>query len=388
MSSDLVYELDRRRVLAVAVAAAVLLSPAACGRKNTEEPGASARSRGDPIRIATFTVAAAADSQTLLLPARVEAREEVTITARMAARVTALRLAEGESFARGATLVEFAAPETREALTAARARRDAATVRRDQAARQEARLDSLYVARVAALREREMAEAELGAANAELAAALAALAELESATTVPAPFAGVVVRRHVDTGATVGPGTPLLDIRSLDAGSILAMIPESAIPLLHTARASFQIADGPFQDAVLERVDGMTDFTTRSRAARFRPGAHGVVLEAGAFARVRLAAPMSGTGTRVGDPTGTGLSSPTAVAALSGAVRIPPGALVRRGGLVGVYLIRNGTAILRWIRIGADTGDHIQVLAGLRPGDVIALEPCRLTDGQAIELAP
>jgi RND family efflux transporter MFP subunit len=242
-------------------------------------------------------------------------------------------------------------------------------VRRDQALRQEARLDSLYSVRVAALRELEMTRSERSAAEAELAAALAALAELESATAVTAPFNGVVVRRHVDEGTSVGPGTPLLDIRSGEPGSILAMIPESAVPLLGTARASFQIADGPFHPAVLERVDGMTDFMTRSRAARFRPASAGIALDSGAFARLRLVVPGAGT------------SSPAAAA-----VRIPAAALVRRGGLTGVYLVRDGKAILRWIRPGAEDGDGVQVLAGLLPGDVIALEPALLADGRAVEV--
>jgi RND family efflux transporter MFP subunit len=340
--------------------AAAFLSAAACSQKHAEP----AAEKGPVVRVTTFTVTAAADGQALLLPARIEAREEVTVAARIPARVTRLLVAEGESFARGATLVEFAAPETREALAAARSRQDAATMRRDQAVRQEVRLDSLYAARVAALRELEITQAERRAAEAELAAALAALAELESATAVSAPFAGVVVRRHVDQGASVGPGTPLLDIRSREPGSILAMIPESAVPLVATASASFQISDGPFHPAVLERLDGMTDFTTRSRAARFRPTASGLALEPGAFARVRL-----------------GTAGPT------NALRVPARALVRRGGLVGVFVIRDGKAVLRWIRPGADDGDHLQVLAGLKAGEEIALEPDLLADGRAVEVS-
>lgn len=353
------WPLPAAALLAALLAAALLLT-AACSQKHA----GPAAEKGPAVRVTTFTVAAAGDGTALLLPARIEAREEVTITAKIPARVTRLLVAEGEPFAPGATLVEFAAPETREALAAARARRDAATVRRDQAARQEARLDSLYATRVAALRELEMAQAEHRAAEAELAAALATLSELESATAVSAPFAGVVVRRHVDQGASVGPGTPLLDIRSRAPGRILALIPESAVPLVATASASFQIADGPFHPAVLERLDGMTDFTTRSRAARFRPAGSGLALEPGAFARVRL---------------GT--------AGATNAIRVPARALVRRGGLVGVFLVRDGKAVLRWIRPGAEDGDHMQVLAGLASGDVIALEPDLLADGRAVEVS-
>ena len=141
------------------------------------------------------------------------------------------------------------------------------------------------------------------------------------------------------------------------------MIPESAVPLLATASASFQVADGPFRPVVLERLDGMTDFTTRSRAARFRPTVAGTTLEPGSFARVRLE-----------------------IAGATSTLRVPAHALVRRGGLVGVYVIRDGQAILRWIRTGAEHGDHVQILAGLKTGEEIALDPSLLADGRAVEV--
>jgi hypothetical protein len=116
------------------------------------------------------------------------------------------------------------------------------------------------------------------------------------------------------------------------------------------------------------------------------------VLEPGAFARVRLVVPSAGTAGGAGSPAGdespAGAGKAEALPATASAVRIPAAALVRRGGLVGVYLIRDGVAILRWIRAGAEDGDHIQVLAGLQPGDVIALEPARLADGRTVEVAP
>ncbi len=346
-----------------ALAAAFLMT--GCGREHPE-PAAEA---GPAVRTATFAVGAGGESGAIVLPARIEAREEVTITARIPARLTRTLVREGEPFAEGDVLAEFAAPETREALAAARARREAAQVHRDLAARQEARLDSLYAIRVVALHEREMAAAERQAAEAELAAAGSGLAELAAATAVTAPFAGVVVRRHVDPGASVGPGTPLLDIRSREAGLIVVPLPESAVPLLDQAQLSFQVGDGPFHPATLVRLDGMVDFTSRSRTARLRPSDSGLKLEPGAFARVRIKAP--------------GIS-----ATADAAIRIPERALIRRGGLTGVFVVRDGKAVLRWIRPGARDGDEIEVLAGLESGETIALEPDLLADGRPVEAAP
>ena len=45
---------------------------------------------------------------------------------------------------------------------------------------------------------------------------------------------------------------------------------------------------------------------------------------------------------------------------------IPKSALVEKGQLTGVYTISsNNTAVLRWVKIGKDFGDQVEVLSGL-----------------------
>ncbi len=173
------------------------------------------------------------------------AREEVTLTARLAARLTALPLREGDHFRRGQTLATFDAPETRAALEGARAGLASATLARDLARRQEARMDSLFAARVAAQRELEGAQAERRAAEAGWAQARAQVDQMQSGVTLEAPFDGVVVRRHADPGGTVGPGQPLLDLRSSAVGEIVVAVPESELPRLAARRAEVQSAMGP-----------------------------------------------------------------------------------------------------------------------------------------------
>src|SRR5690606_36387109 len=56
-------------------------------------------------------------------------------------------------------------------------------------------------------------------------------------------------------------------------------------------------------------------------------------------------------------------------------VRIPEKAIVRRGELIGVYVLKDGMLTLRQLRPGAREGDSVEVLAGLRAGDVVALDP-------------
>lgn len=189
---------------------------------------------------------------------------------------------------------------------------------------------------------------------------------MQSGTLLEAPFDGVVVRRHADVGATVGPGQPLLDIRSSEVGEITASVPESELVRLSRAHAEYQVGEGAWLAASLVRVDGMTDFATRSRVARFRPSSGGA-LEAGAFARVRLAgAPQSAANTTLS---------------------VPVASLVRRGSLVGVYVAEDGVAHLRWLRVGRENGGRIEVLAGLDPADEVIVNPAGLSDGRAIRVA-
>jgi RND family efflux transporter MFP subunit len=309
----------------------------------------------------------------LVLPARVTARDEVTLTARLAARLTDLPLREGDRFRKGQALARFDAPETRAALEGARAGLAAATLARDLARKQEARMDSLYASRVAALRELEGAQADRRSAEAAWAQARAQMDAMASGTTLEAPFDGVIVRRHADPGATVSPGQPLLDIRSNTVGEITASVPESELPRLSAGESEYQIGEGPWQRATLARVDGMTDYATRSRVARFRP-AQGAAPEPGAFGRVRLPASRRQAGEHA--------------AAAGSSLSVPTTALVIRGGLTGVFVAENGIARLRWLRVGRVNGGAVEVLAGLDPADAVIVNPATLRDGRAIKVAP
>ena len=346
-----------------ALAAVATLTLASCGGASHET---ATHDAGPAVDVQVLR-ASASSGDALVLPARVSAREEVTLTARLGARLTSLPLHEGDRFRRGQALATFDAPETRAQLEGARAALAAATVARDLARKQEARMDSLYANRVAALRELEGAQAERRAAEAGWAQAKAMVDGLASGATLDAPFDGVVVRRHADVGVTVGPGMPIMDIRSSEVGDIEASVPESELARLAGAvKAEYQVGDGDWAAATLLRVDGMTDSDTRSRVARFRP-ANGAALEPGAFARVKL----NGAG---------GAAQPVTLS-------VPITALVQRGGLTGVYVAEDGVARLRWLRVGRANAGRVEVLAGLGADDAVIVNPAGLSDGRAVKVA-
>ncbi len=335
-----------------------------CGQAAHREPA-------EPPAIAVRVVALDTDARgALTLPARVKATEEITLTARVAGRVSAFPVREGQSVAEGTLLVRYDAPEARRSLEAARADEQAASVAAANAARQHTRIESLFTAGVVAQSDRESAESADRSAAARFAQTRAAREIAEAAFEVRAPFAGVLVRRHVDAGAEVQVGRPLVDLRSPSGAEVVAAVPEAATAALGTTRAWVQVGDGAWHAARLLRADGMVDPTTRSRTARFAP-LDRARLEPGAFARVRLEVAGAGAGS----------SQATSLA-------IPLASITRRGALTGVYVVEDGRAWLRWLRLGHAQGDRVEVLSGLAGDEQVVAAPAGLRDGALVRVEP
>jgi RND family efflux transporter MFP subunit len=354
--------MTRSRPCLLACLLAALATPAVpgCGGR---PGGAHSTVPAEPVTIETVALDSTSGGA-MVLPARVKAREEASITSRVAGRLTTLLVREGDRVHAGQSLARFDAPESRRALTAARREWESAKLAQDVAQRQQARIDSLFGLQVASQRDRELAENERRAAEARYEAAQSDLESLEAALEARSPFDGVVVRRHVDPGADVQPGAPLLDVRSAEGVEIFVPVPEAAVAALSTARLSYQTGDGPWHPARLTRLEGSTDYTTRTRAAHLAPVGPPAP-EPGAFARVRLESP----------------DLPDA------AVReLPASSIVRRGALTGAFVIENDHAVLRWLKLGREQAGAVEVISGLWPGERVARDAAGLADGVPVRI--
>ena len=116
-------------------------------------------------------------------------------------------------------------------------------------------------------------------------------------------------------------------------------------------------AVAPSGDALTHRVQVRADLPTT-------PGAR-----SGMFARIRLAL------------------SPAAKDAGSTEARlvIPASAIVRRGGLAGVFVVSGGNVRLRWLAVGEPEAGTVEVRAGLRDGERVVADPSGLVDGAAVQ---
>lgn len=79
--------------------------------------------------------------------------------------------------------------------------------------------------------------------------------------------------------------------------------------------------------------------------------------------------PMPGSAVRVAFPALEG----------DAFVRIPLSALVQRGEVSAVYVLAEGRLSLRQLRLGDRGEGDVEVIAGLRPGEHVALDPVAAT---------
>jgi RND family efflux transporter MFP subunit len=286
-----------------------------------------------------------------MLPGSVRADQSATLMARVQGVVAAIRATPGSMVAAGDVLVELDALELS-------AMRDQAKAQAAQAAADFARVQRLFDGQTAS-------KAEFDAAQARAAASAAAAAQAEvmvGYTRIRAPFAGVVVRRHAEVGDLLSPGRPVIDLEDQTTLRLNVEVPESLSALV-TVGAALRVqipAAGFDAETQVVEVTPAADPISRTVLAK-------LTLPKG------LAALRSGQFGRVGVPLAQGEL-----------LSVPASAVVRRGQLDAVFVVAEGVARLRLVRLGGVSDGQVAIRAGLSAGELVALEPANLRDGQPV----
>jgi RND family efflux transporter MFP subunit len=148
----------------------------------------------------------------------------------------------------------------------------------------------------------ETAKASLEIARAEVARAearVAQLADLLRGSELRAPFAGTVALRHLDAGAVVTPGTPVVRLHGGGEPFVrFAVPPERAGALVPGAAVRVELADRPLAPrGTVREVSPQVDAATRMvfvEAALEAPPPGGLGRAPGAAARVSVERPGDG----------------------------------------------------------------------------------------------
>ncbi|MGQ0620158.1 MAG: efflux RND transporter periplasmic adaptor subunit [Panacagrimonas sp.] len=284
------------------------------------------------------------------------ANESLAIRPEVTGRVVRIGFAEGGPIARDALLFELDA-------SVDRAQVNQAAANLALASRNAQRVAELFADQLISPAERDAATASLDAATATLELARARLAK----TVIQAPFAGRAGLRKVAVGDYVNPGQDLVMLEDIARMKLEFRLPELALSDVRTGQAvEFELDAFPGDRfvATVYALDSGVSPDTRSFALRAVLDNPDQRLRPGQFARVRL------------------IVETTAAALL-----IPEQAIVPRGEQAFVFVIENGKAVERAIRLGQRRPGEVQVLEGLTPGDSVVVSGLqKITHGSAVEI--
>ena len=350
-------------------------SPAAsAATSNTPLPDVVIPLSQDAVERAGIVVAPIASGTSateMRLPGVVEANayRQVVVTPLVAGRVTKVGPALGDRVRRGQTLAEIYSP----ALAEAQTRYVSAKAMLDAHDRELKRTQKLVEIGAASRQEMEKIHAEHAAQTAAVQSARAQLELLGVSTSalekmapdhnvsatisVPAPIDGVVTERGANVGLNADQATKLFTVVDLSTVWVVANLYEKDFSRVRVGtEAAITTSARP-------------DLTLRGRVSYIDPQ----VSADTRTAKVRIEVPNPGGELRLGmyaDVVVTGLSG-------TSTPRVPRNAVQNIGDRTVVYLANPkepGRFIEREVRLGQTSGEQVEIVSGVQPGDVVVTE--------------
>jgi RND family efflux transporter MFP subunit len=266
--------------------------------------------------------------------------------------------------------VEATVEKAKAALSQARTQRE--TARKDFD-----RYDQLYRENVISGQQFDHAKGQVEVADAgeklarkqlaEAASGLDQLGVMMGYHVVRAPISGVIAARYIDPGDTSSAEKPSFLINRQERVKVKGSVPENGFARLRVGQdgtVTLDALDGKAVKGKVARLSPAIDPVTRTGQAELLLSAD-QGLKPGMYARVTL---------DVGSHEGLAVPR-EAVKSLAGT------------GEKRVFLEKEGKAMSRMIRTGAEEKDRVEVVEGLQPGEkVILTQSVRIGEGSLVEV--
>lgn len=326
-----------------------LLLLAACGRHETPPSAAPAL---PTATVHTLPAGYENHAATEEVVGTVRSKQRAVVEAKVSGRVLEYTATPGAVVQRGELLARLEVQEIQ-------AKVDQARALLDQARREYDRQKQLITSNATTRQEYETAEARVKITTAGLTEAETMLGY----ASVTAPFDGVVTRKLADVGDLAMPGKPLLEIESPTALRFEADLPEAILDRVQLG-AKLPVRLNQIVVGTVSEISPIADPVSRTfRVKLDLPPVDG--LRTGQFGRV---------------------SVPVAETRL---LLVPREAVLKRGQMEIVFVVRDGRASLRLVKTGKALDGRVEVLSGLEEGDsVVVRDTDRLIDGQPVTVQP
>lgn len=301
-----------------------------------------------------------APTDTFALPGNVTAYTDSPIYARTSGYLTKWYYDIGSHVKKGALLAEIASPEVDQQLAQAQAELGTAEANAKNAKAQAQRYQGLVQSNAVSQQDTETFTNQATATASSVKSAEAnveRLKQLQSFERIYAPFDGVVTARNIDIGQLIDTGATreLFHLQALNTLRVYTNVPQMYSANLKRGtkiEITFPEQPGRTFEGTLVRTANAIDPSSRTLLVEIDVDNRKGELLPGSLAQVHFKVPAAET------------------------FIVPVSAIIfrREGTQVGT-LAPNNTAHLAPVTIGQDDGKTVQIVSGLKAGDLVIQDP-------------
>lgn len=182
-------------------------------------------------------------------------------------------------------------------------------------------------------------------------------------TKIVAPFDGIVQERKASPGEFLNTAAPVVMLVKVDPLRLRVEVPErnaTGVRPGQKVRLTIEGDTNQYTGTIARLSPAITELSRMLIVEADIPNGHGA-LRPGTFARADIV-----------------------LAEREPATTVHKDALITFAGMEKIFLVKDGKATEKNIAIGRRAGDFIEVLGGLKPGDVVVLNPGSLQNGQPV----
>ena len=335
------------------------------GRKREELPDA-----------VTVTVASARTQVTSSIYAsgRLETTQAATLSARIMGYVKSIYVSPGEAVTKGQLLATISSDDIQAKKAQAQALIAEVDAALNDAQKDYQRFATLYEKQSASTKEFENAALHLNSMKAKAEAAKQVEREAHAMlayTNLVAPFSGIVTQKLLDAGSMASPGVPILVLENPKSFKAKVSVTEADIDHIQagtSAEIEVKSSGRKIQGKVFE-ISPSSHFSDGQYFVGISiPENENEGLFAGMYVQASIASSADLQNTQH--------------------LLVPVSAIVHKDQMTGLYtLSENQTALLRWVKLGRQHKDTVEVLAGLSADEkFIATSDGKLFNGIPVKV--
>ncbi|HYL59474.1 MAG TPA: efflux RND transporter periplasmic adaptor subunit [Candidatus Acidoferrales bacterium] len=363
----------KKRLAGPALALGLALGAGAGALAGCHQPAAAEveKDKGGGAPGAISIAVAAARQQSLDRTAEMQGalfpREHAVMSAEVEGAVVAVTADFGDKVVAGQSMMTINPREYQLKVESAQAALDQARAKLNNSRAKFARAQALKAEGTISAEQFDQlaAQEHVDEADAESAEKMLAMARKKLGdTTIKAPFTGAVQKRMVSLGEYVSPGKQIYELIATDPIKLRCPMPERFVPLAKvgmTVKLGIDAKPGAQYTGTITRIAPALDDASRTLLIEAEVANPAGELKPGFFAHV------------------------TMDLGRDRALFVPVAAVLRYAGVARVFVVENGTVRAREVTTGSAVGDQIEITAGLKEGDRVAVSDVdRLADGTVV----